>query len=162
MYTPVFPTPLSKYKTISSCQKVASWSFLGSHLPHVLKQPVFWFQECSLPTELCDKHQALKKLQRSIAILIMTLLNNFFPIPGKTSQPISLGRFSPSVPLFIYSYPLPPSANSWPSFSAFGRRQKSSLERRFGIRLGRGRKSGWRSQVYLLFSIPRESEFRDL
>ena len=99
-----------------------------------LQQPVSWFQECSLPTELCDKHQALKKLQRSIGILIMTLLKFFFPIHGKTSQPVGLGRFSPSVPLFIYSYPLPPSANSWPSFSAFGRRQQSSLERQFGIR----------------------------
>lgn len=85
----------------------------------------------------------------------------FFLVHGKTCRPVSLERFSPSTPPFIHSYPVPHSANSWPGFSAFGWRQQLSLERRFGIRLGRRRKSGWRFWVYLFFPDRREPGFGD-
>lgn len=69
-----------------------------------MHQPVFWFQECSLPAELYDKHQTLEGF---IEILIMTL-SNIFPGPRKDLQAGKPGKVEP-FNSSIYSFISSPS-----------------------------------------------------
>lgn len=94
-------------------------------------QLVFSFRECSLPAELCDKHQALKKKEISIETLGMSSSLSSLPVCGESCQPVSLGVFCPSFPSFIYS------------LHSFTRQRVSASERRQSSVCKGGLALGW-------------------
>lgn len=74
-----------------------------------LQKANVWFQECSLPAALCDKHPTLKELERLVELLITSLSN--IPrllgdvLAGKTGSAQSFAFF------IIHFHPFPHLAN---------------------------------------------------